>query len=65
MFKVSVYLDDGKESTYELESKDKVSENLSNIMEKGYIHHDVECVELYPAHRISKVRTVSKEYAGG
>lgn len=57
MYKISVYLDDGRVYFYEVSSSDKVREHVSAIIATGYRHNDGSVFEHYPPHRIMKVKS--------
>lgn len=57
MYKVSVYIDDGRIFEYEVGSPDKVREHAAAIIVGGYRHNDGEVFEHYPPHRILKVKS--------
>ena len=58
MFKISVYIDDGRIFDYEVSSPEKVREHSSAIVTGGYRHNDGEIFEHYPPHRILKVKSM-------
>lgn len=57
MYKVEVYLDDGRVFSYEVSSPEKVREHASAIISGGYRHNDGKVFEHYPPHRILKVKS--------
>lgn len=57
MYKIKVYLDDGRIFSYEVDSPEKVREHSSAIIVGGYRHNDGKIFEHYPTHRILKVKS--------
>lgn len=57
MYKLSVYIDDGRIFTYEVESAEKIIEHSSAIITGGYRHNDGTIYEHYPPHRILKIKS--------
>ena len=57
LFKINVYLDDGRIFYYEVPTADKVREHASAIISGGYRHNDGEIFEHYPPHRILKIKS--------
>lgn len=54
--KISVYLDDSRVFEYEVSDAGKAREHAYLISRDGYRHCEKDCLEFYPAHRISKVK---------
>ena len=59
--KISVYLDDGRVYSYEVNGPMKAREHASAIVATGYRHNDGKGeFEHYPPHRISKVKATGE-----
>lgn len=58
MFKIQVYLDDGRIFEYEVKNAEKAREHTDAISKNGYRHNDGNIFEVYPVHRILKVKAV-------
>jgi len=56
-YKIEVYLDDGRIFCYSVESEEKVREHTSAIAKNGYRHNDGKVFEVYPPHRILKIKS--------
>jgi len=57
MYKIKVYLDDGRIFSYEVDSPEKVREHSSAIIAGGYRHNNGKIFEHYPTHRLLKVKS--------
>ena len=53
---VNVYIDDGRVFFYTVSNSAKAREHAASIAERGYRHNDGEEYEVYPPHRISKIK---------
>lgn len=53
---VNVYLDDGRVFFYAVAGEAKAREHASAIADRGYRHNDGGEFEVYPRHRILKVK---------
>lgn len=53
---IRVYLDDGRVFEYDVASHDKAREHAHAIASTGYRHNDGTTFEVYPPHRISKIK---------
>lgn len=56
MYKIKVYIDDGRVFTYTVMHEASVREHASAIVADGYRHNDGKIFEHYPTHRILKVK---------
>jgi|OpeIllAssembly_1097287.scaffolds.fasta_scaffold02735_12 hypothetical protein len=56
VYNILVYMDDGRVYSYTVEGEDKAREHSMAISEHGYRHNDGKVFEVYPAHRILKVK---------
>ena len=54
--KVNVYLDDGRVFSYSVSDDAKAREHAHCIAQKGYRHNDGKEFEVYPPHRIDKIK---------
>ena len=57
---ISVYLDDGRVFSYDIDDPNKAREHSSAIIATGYRHteNDKGIMEHFPPHRISKIKCV-------
>ena len=56
MYKIRVYIDDGRVFVYEVIHEESVREHASAIIKDGYRHNDGKIFEHYPPWRILKVK---------
>lgn len=56
VYNIKVYMDDGRIYSYAVEGEDKAREHSMAISEHGYRHNDGKVFEVYPAHRILKIK---------
>ena len=56
-YTISVYMDDGRIFSYDVNSEEKVREHASAIVMGGYRHCVNEIFEHYPPWRILKVKS--------
>jgi hypothetical protein len=56
-YKIRIFIDDGRIFEQYADSHDKAVEEISRIVQDGYVFNDGRKYEHYPSHRIKKVTT--------
>ena len=65
MYRLLVYLDDGRVFRYLVDTESAVREHSAAIARDGYRHNDGNVFEHYPSHRILKIKckaAISTDY---
>lgn len=55
-YKLEIYMDHGLVFEYEVDSPEKVREHADAIAKTGFRHNTGKLFELYPPHRIVKIK---------